>query len=82
MHITEVDQLGTPQDTERRESLARTDDDEYRGIIEAARKLIFKEHHAVDSNDVEDLLKAKSLTPTAVSVTEACFQIKLTCDQT
>ena len=73
MSITDVGQLGTLADTKLREQLARNDDNEYRITIQAARDLIFNEKHAVDSKDVEDLLKAKSLTPTAVSATHVCF---------
>ncbi|KAF7976901.1 hypothetical protein HWV62_5461, partial [Athelia sp. TMB] len=63
--ITEVEQMGTPQDTARRATMSRVDDDEHRRIVNAARKLIYEKFHAVDSKDVEKLLKATSSTPTA-----------------
>ena len=70
MSLSEVNQLGTPEDIERRAQLARMDDNAYRRTIKAARNLIFNHRHAVDSREVEDLLKAQSWTPTAVSTIE------------
>ena len=67
MSISEVKSLGTPEDTVRCAGLIRLDDEEHCRTIRAARELILKYNHAVDSKDVEELLKAKSLTPTAVS---------------
>ncbi|KAF7965535.1 hypothetical protein HWV62_43046 [Athelia sp. TMB] len=58
-------QLGTPEDIERRAQSARVDDDAYRRTVKAARDLIYKHRHTVDSKEVEALLKAQSLTPTA-----------------
>lgn len=72
MPITEVELLGTTEDLLRRAQLARVDDEEHRRTIQVARELIIKQHYAVDSKQVEDLLKAKSLTPTAVSGLTAC----------
>ncbi|KAF7985614.1 hypothetical protein HWV62_3931 [Athelia sp. TMB] len=65
MSILEVANLGTPEDAVRRAGLIRLDDEEFRRTIRAARELILNYNHAVDSKDVEDLLKDKSLTPTA-----------------
>ncbi|KAF7964872.1 hypothetical protein HWV62_1965 [Athelia sp. TMB] len=65
LSIAEVEHLGTPEDIVHRAHSARLDNEEYRRTIEAARKLILEEHHAVDSKEVESLLKFESLTPTA-----------------
>lgn len=69
--LSDVEQLGTVQDMERRTQLARVDDDAYRQTIKAARNLILKHHHAIDSKEVEELLKAHSTTPTDVSAASA-----------
>lgn len=67
MPFSEVENIGTPEDMQRRQELLRVDDAAQRQTIESARALIFNKCHAVTSDDVEGLLKDKSLTPTAVS---------------
>ncbi|KZP01994.1 hypothetical protein FIBSPDRAFT_771384, partial [Athelia psychrophila] len=64
MPFSEVENIGTPEDMKSRQELLRVDDGAQRQIIESARALIFKKHHAVTSDEVEGLLKNKSLTPT------------------
>lgn len=67
LSISKVEQLGTLEDLAHRAQSIRLDDEEYRRTILEARKLIFEDNRAVDSREVEDLLKPKSWTPTAVS---------------
>ncbi|KAF7969066.1 hypothetical protein HWV62_28417 [Athelia sp. TMB] len=77
MSLSEVNQLGTPEDIERRAQLARVDDDAYRRTIKDARNLIFNHRHAVDSREVEDLLKAQSWTPTAALLADFMHEVEL-----
>ena len=58
--------LGTVADTRWRTESTRTDDDQRREKIKAARDLIYKKGYAVTSKHVEDLLKSESLVPTEV----------------
>lgn len=52
---------------QRRLDLIQVDDEAKQRKVQKARDLILKKNHAVASNKVEALLKAQSLTPTAVS---------------
>ncbi|KZP09584.1 hypothetical protein FIBSPDRAFT_759740, partial [Athelia psychrophila] len=62
--FSEVEKMGTPEDTERRLQLTRVADEDHRSKIKRARDLIFKKNHAVSSDEVENLLQPTSLTPT------------------
>ncbi|KAH7916892.1 hypothetical protein BV22DRAFT_997067, partial [Leucogyrophana mollusca] len=60
-----VQNLGTERDMLQRTLLARTDNQERREKIDAARKLIYESNYAVDTDQVERMLKPESLVPTA-----------------
>jgi hypothetical protein len=65
--LSHVENLGTIRDMTRRKTLARVDDDTRRRQVEMARDIIYKKNYAVNSSAVENILKEKSLVPTAVS---------------
>jgi hypothetical protein len=50
----------------QRQTLARTDDESTRRLIERAREIIYKKNYAVDTDAVEAILKEQSLVPTLV----------------
>jgi hypothetical protein len=55
------------RDMTQRETMARTDDIHRRTSINTARRLIYEKNYRVNSAAVENLLRDKSLVPTAVS---------------
>jgi hypothetical protein len=55
------------RDMTQRETMARTDDIHRRTSINTARQLIYEKNYRVNSAAVENLLRDKSLVPTAVS---------------
>lgn len=55
-------------DIQRRATLARVDDRSRQNLVLAARKLIYEEHHQVNSTPVENILKETSLVPNIVWV--------------
>lgn len=60
--------LGMTRDMSKRLSLARVDDNQRRGSVSTARKLIYERNYAVDSVPIENILKEQSLVPTTVRV--------------
>ncbi|KAI0065337.1 hypothetical protein BV25DRAFT_1799386 [Artomyces pyxidatus] len=56
--------MGKPQDMQQRRTLARVDDAQRRAHVSSARKLIYQDEYAVNSEAVEKILKAESLVPT------------------
>ena len=54
-------------DMKQRISCARIDSDTSRYKIQQARRAIYEKNYAVNSEAVENLLKAESLVPTSVS---------------
>jgi hypothetical protein len=60
--------MGYALDRKQRKTLARHDDEARRRKVNAARRIIYNENYAVDSNPVETLLKEQSLVPTSVSL--------------
>jgi hypothetical protein len=62
-----MENLGTKLDMKWRTLLARVDDNERKGKIQAARRSIYEGKYAVNSTVVENLLKEQSLVPTLVS---------------
>ena len=65
--MTHVPEMGTPNDMERRQLLVRTDDDSRRNKVLRARELIYEKNYAVNTPQVEKLLRDQSLVPTTVS---------------
>jgi hypothetical protein len=63
-----VQNLGTVRDRRHRVIHARVDDEDRRNKVDSARDYIYKQHYAVDSEKVEDLLKTESLVPIAVGI--------------
>lgn len=58
--------MGTAADRRLRRSLPRVDDEVKRDKVKKARARIYEGNYAVDNDEVENLLKDQSLTPTAV----------------
>lgn len=54
------------RDMAQRVTLARVDDNQRRGTIVSARRLIYERNFSVNSASVEKLLKPLSLVPTLV----------------
>ena len=65
--MTHVPEMGTPNDMKRRQLLVRTDDDSRRNKVLRARELIYERNYAVNTPQVEKLLRDQSLVPTTVS---------------
>jgi hypothetical protein len=61
-----VQQLATKEDMLQQKVLARAATAEWRAKIADTRKLIYKKNYAVDTAQVEALLKPESLVPTFV----------------
>ena len=65
--MTHVPEMGTPDDMKRRQLLARTDDDTRRNKVLCAWRLIYERNYAVNTPQIEKLLRDESLVPTSVS---------------
>jgi hypothetical protein len=65
--MAQVPAMGTKLDAQRRKDLLRHDDEDRRRKISRSREFIFKDGRNVNSENVENLLKDHSLTPTRVS---------------
>jgi len=63
-----VHNLGMKLDMVHRTSLARVDDDAMRRKVKTAREIIYEKNYAINSEAVENLLKAESMVPTIVSL--------------
>jgi hypothetical protein len=61
-----IENVGSKPDMKIRKDEVRLDDEDRRHKVEAARKLIYKEGLALNSERVEALLKPESLVPTQV----------------
>ena len=61
-----VHQIATERDILQRKLLQRCNSQTWRDKIAAARQLIYEKHYAVQTPQVEELLKGKSLVPTLV----------------
>jgi hypothetical protein len=62
--LSRFQNLGMIRDMKQRETLARVDE---KHTIDVAREIIYQKKFAVDSKYVKNLLKGRSLAPTAVS---------------
>ena len=65
--MTCVPEMGAPNDMRRRQLLARTDDDNRQNKVLHARELIFERNYAVNTPQIEKLLRDQSLVPITVS---------------
>ena len=61
-----VHQIATERDILQQKLLQRCDSQTQRDKIAAARQLIYEKHYAVQTPQVEELLKGESLVPTLV----------------
>ena len=59
--------MGAPNDMRRRQLLAHTDDDNRQNKVLRARELIFERNYAVNTPQIEKLLRDQSLVPITVS---------------
>lgn len=66
--MADVPDMGTPHDMSQREFLLHVDDDSRQSKILKARKLIYEDNYAVNSLQVQSLLKEESLVPTTVTL--------------
>lgn len=64
--LTRIQNVGMVLDMKQRQTLARIDDESTRSLIERARKIIYENNYAVDTDAVEAILKGESLVPTLV----------------
>ena len=64
--MSNLSELGSTNDMERRQKLARVDSHANQFNIQTARCIIYEKGYAVTSDAVEALLKNESLVPTAV----------------
>ena len=69
--LSRVHNLGTVTDMQNRVTLACIDDQCRQSSVSAARKLIYDEHHQVNSKAVETLLQETSLVPNIVRIVTA-----------
>lgn len=70
MVIKDVQNLGTEKDMRDRQLLARHDDRDRLDKIQSARGLIYEQNFAINTPQVEALLKPESLVPTSVRVSD------------
>jgi hypothetical protein len=64
--LSRVHNLGMARDMAQRETMARVDDIHRRSSVNTARQLIYEKNYRVNSAAVENILRDKSLVPTAV----------------
>lgn len=64
--MSRLQNLGMKLDMKQRASLARIDDDARRRKVQIARRIIYEQNYAVNSEGVEKVLKEESLVPTLV----------------
>ena len=64
--MDEIPDLGTTEDRKTRIEKQRADTDEYRQLVQEARKTLYEDGYAVDGEKVDGLLKGESLVPTEV----------------
>ena len=64
--MSRLQNLGMKLDMKQRASLARIDDDARQRKVQIARRIIYEQNYAVNSEGVEKVLKEESLVPTLV----------------
>ena len=67
MHKSEIQELGTKRDINRRETKRRVDDDRRRMLVETAREMIYQDGVRPGAKAVSRLLDSRALNPTRVS---------------
>ena len=63
---SQIELVATSHDMLRRELLSRSDSKERKDKISLARNLIYQQNYAVDSAQVQRVLKNESLVPTTI----------------
>jgi hypothetical protein len=66
--MADVPDMGTQQDMTQRQLLVRVDNNDRQNKILDARRLIYERNYAINSPQVQALLKEESLIPTTVIV--------------
>jgi hypothetical protein len=66
--MADVPDMGTQQDMTQRQLLVRVDNNDRQNKILDARRLIYERNYAINSPQVQALLKDESLIPTTVIV--------------
>lgn len=74
MNKSEIQELGTKRDINRRETKKRVDDDRRRMLVETARDMIYVDGVRPGAKAISNLLESRVLTPTRVS-TSYKFQL-------
>ncbi len=69
--------MGMKRDIAQRTSLARVDDHKRRGLVKAAREIIYRKNYMINTNAVEGLLQEDSLVPASVG---CHFGNEIVCD--
>ena len=77
MHKSEIEDLGTKQDLNRRETKRRVDDDRWCMLVETARDMIHKDGVRPGAKAISQLLESRSLNPTR-AISSALFFMKIT----
>ena len=77
MHKSEIQDLGTKRDINRRETKKRVDDDRRRMLVETARDMIYVDGVRPGADAISNLLASRVVTPTRVS-TGVKLQIPVT----
>ena len=65
--MTNVPEMGMPNDMRRRQLLVRTDDDSQQKKVLHAWELIYERNYVVNTSKIKELLRDQSLVPTTVS---------------
>lgn len=79
MHKSEIQELGTKHDMNRREAKKRVDDDRHRMLVDTAREMIYENGVRPGHKAVSRLLDSRALNPTRVSDVLYYF-VKITYD--
>jgi hypothetical protein len=77
VHKSEIQDLGTKRDINRRETKRRVDDDRRRMLVETARDMIYVDGVRPGAKAISNLLESRVVTPTRVS-TSVKLQIPVT----
>ena len=70
MHKSEIQDLGSKRDINRRETKKRVDDDRRRMLVETARDMIYVDGVRPEADAISNFLASRSVTPTRVSNSE------------
>ena len=68
VHKSEIQDLGTKRDINRRETKKRIDDDRRRMLVETARDMIYVDGVRPGADAISNLLASRAVVPTQVSI--------------